>query len=146
VIAANPLEHLSRAVAPIVRTTFGTGAGRAWRIDSDKPHSAIMGQLLDPLAHAPVCSWSGGFTETLVSFFLLAGSNHASAAADRHGQYTAERFDIGRKSCFTSLTQSAVRMKISQNYHILVISLNIHHLEFYDSARSEEMVRVRGRH
>jgi hypothetical protein len=41
-------------------------------MDSDKPHTVILGQLLDPLAYAPVCPWSGGFTETLVSSFLLA--------------------------------------------------------------------------
>jgi len=72
VIAANAPEHLSRAVAPILRTTFGAGTGRASRIDSDKPHTVILCQLLDPLSHAPVCPRSGGFAETLASSFLLA--------------------------------------------------------------------------
>jgi hypothetical protein len=47
VIAANAPEHLSRAVAPILSSTLGTGAGRASRIETRERNTYIPDIALD---------------------------------------------------------------------------------------------------
>jgi hypothetical protein len=98
VIAANASEHLFHAVAPVLRTTFGTDAGRASRIDGDKPHTVILRQLLDPLTHAPVCPRSGGFAETLAGPALAPGTGAAThTIADRPEIVTEDLAVAGRR-------------------------------------------------